>query len=48
MTEIFITDIQNKVQADDNLNFFKTENSDLKISYDLNETEKSYPVDTLF
>lgn len=48
MTEIFITDIQNKVQADDILNFFKTENSELKISYDLNETEKSYPVDTLF
>lgn len=44
MTEIFITDIQNKVQADDILNFFKTENSELKISYDLNETENGHTI----
>jgi hypothetical protein len=43
MTEIFITDIQSKIQADEILNFFKIKNPGLKISYDLNETEKSYP-----
>lgn len=43
MTEIFITDIKNKFQVNDILNFFKSENPELKISYDLNEPEKSYP-----
>ena len=43
MTEIFITDIQNVVQANNILNSIKTENPELKINFDLNETEKSYP-----
>jgi hypothetical protein len=43
MTEIFITDITTKVQAKDMLNLLKTKNPELKISCDLDETEKSYP-----
>ncbi|WPR70577.1 hypothetical protein SLW70_11605 [Flavobacterium sp. NG2] len=43
MTEIFITDIETKIQAKHVLDYFKTNNPDLKINYDLNETEKSYP-----
>ena len=43
MTEIFITNIQTKIQAKEVLDFFKTNYPDLKISYDLNETENSYP-----
>ncbi len=43
MTEIFITDIKNKVQANNILNSIKTENPELKVNFDLNETEKTYP-----
>lgn len=43
MTEIFITDIQTKIQANNILDFFKSNKPDLKINYDLNETDKVYP-----
>lgn len=43
MTEIFITNIQTKIQAKEVLDIFKANKPDLKISYDLNETENSYP-----
>ena len=43
MIEVFITDIQNKAQADRVLNIIKTETADLKINYDLNETALSFP-----
>jgi len=43
MTEIFITDIQTEIQAKDFLDFFKANKPDLKIKYDLNETDKPYP-----
>jgi hypothetical protein len=43
MTEIFITNIQNKVEANKVLNSIKTENPELKVNFDLNETEKAYP-----
>jgi very-short-patch-repair endonuclease len=43
MTEIFITNIQAKVQADTILNSFKKDNPNLKINYDLNDTELTFP-----
>ncbi|HMO63210.1 MAG TPA: hypothetical protein PKC39_13540 [Ferruginibacter sp.] len=43
MTEVFITNIQNKVQAQNILNKIKAENPELKVNFDLNETEKAYP-----
>lgn len=43
MTEIFLTDIKTKVQADSLLDYFKSEYPELKISYDLNETENPFP-----
>lgn len=43
MTEIFITNVPTKNQAKEVLDFFNANNPDLKISYDLNETENSYP-----
>lgn len=43
MKEIFITNIQNKAQANNILNSIKTENPELKVNFDLNETEKAYP-----
>jgi uncharacterized beta-barrel protein YwiB (DUF1934 family) len=43
MTEIFIADIQTKIQTKDILDFFKANNPDLKINYDLNETDNAYP-----
>ena len=43
MTEIFITNIQNKVQANCILNTIKKRNSELQVSFDFNETEKTYP-----
>jgi hypothetical protein len=43
MTEIFITNIQNKDQANKILNSIKTENPELKVNFDLNETAKAYP-----
>jgi len=43
MIEVFITDIQTKAQADRVLNKIKTETADLKINYDLNEKDLSFP-----
>ena len=43
MIEVFITDIQTEIQANDVLDFFQANNPDLKINYDLNETDKAYP-----
>ena len=43
MIEVFITDIQNKAQADRILRTIQTENTDLKINFDLNETELPFP-----
>ena len=43
MTEIFITNIQNKVEANRILNSIKTENPELNVNFNFNETEKSYP-----
>lgn len=43
MTEIFITDIQTKAQADYTLSQLKAENRELKANYDLNETGKGFP-----
>jgi hypothetical protein len=43
MTEVFITNIQNKVQANNVLSAIKIENPELKVNFDLNETEKEYP-----
>lgn len=43
MIEIFITDIQNKIQADRILSVIQKENADLKINIDLNETTLPFP-----
>lgn len=43
MVEVFITDIQNKVQAERTLNSIQDENADLKINFDLNETNLPFP-----
>lgn len=43
MTEIFITNIQSKVQTNKILNSIKAENPELKVNFDLKETEKAYP-----
>lgn len=43
MTEIFITDIQTKAQADYVLKYLKAENSELRANYDLNETGLTFP-----
>jgi hypothetical protein len=43
MIEVFITDIQNNIQADTILNNIHKNNSDLKINFDLNETDLSFP-----
>ncbi len=43
MIEVFITDIQNNIQADTILNNIHKDNSDLKINFDLNETDLSFP-----
>lgn len=43
MIEVFITDIQNKAQADRVSNIIKTETADLKINYDLNEKDLPFP-----
>lgn len=39
MIEVFITDIQNKAQSDRILSTIQIKNADLKINFDLNETE---------
>lgn len=43
MVEVFITDIQNNLQADLILNNIQKDNTDLKINFDLNETDLSFP-----
>jgi hypothetical protein len=43
MVEVFITDIQTKSQAEVVLNSIQIENTDLKVNFDLNETEFSFP-----
>lgn len=43
MVEVFITDIQNNIQADIILNIILKDNTDLKINFDLNETDLSFP-----
>lgn len=43
MIEVFITDIQNNIQADIILNNIQKDNTDLKITFDLNETDLSFP-----
>lgn len=43
MVEVFITDIQNKIQADRILNTLQNENAELKINFDLNETDLLFP-----
>lgn len=48
MVEVFITDIQNKTQAEEILSTIKNENTDLKINFDLNETKLLFLADTLF
>lgn len=43
MIEVFITDIQNKAQADRVSSKIKTETADWKVNYDLDETDLSFP-----
>ena len=43
MVEVFITDIKNNIQADIILNNIQKDNTDLKINFDLNETDLSFP-----
>lgn len=43
MVEVFITYIQNNIQADIILSNIQKDNPDLKINFDLNETEFAFP-----
>ncbi|UPT70927.1 MAG: hypothetical protein M0D53_00455 [Flavobacterium sp. JAD_PAG50586_2] len=43
MVEVFITDIQNNIQEDIILNNIQKDYTDLKINFDLNETDLSFP-----
>lgn len=43
MIEVFITDIQNITQASKILSIIQNENNDLKINFDLNETQLPFP-----
>lgn len=43
MVEVFISDIQNVIQAERILNTIQKENDGLKINFDLNETELDFP-----
>jgi hypothetical protein len=43
MVEVFITDIQNNIQSDIILDNIQKDNTDLKITFDLNETDLSFP-----
>lgn len=43
MVEVFITDIQNEIQSESVLNTIQNENIELKINFDLNETDLSFP-----
>ncbi len=42
MIEVFTTDIQNAIQAERISNTIQTENTVLKINFDLNETDLSF------
>lgn len=48
MTEIFITNIQNKIEGDNILNLIKTQNPGLKVNFDFDETKKHFLVDIQF
>ena len=43
MTEVFITNIQDNIQADKVITSIRDNYSDLKINVDLNETEFPFP-----
>lgn len=43
MVEVFITDIQHKIQAEIITNIIQSENPELKINFDLNETALPFP-----
>ena len=43
MVEVFITDIHNEIQSEKVLNTIQSENVELKINFDLNETDFSFP-----
>ncbi len=43
MVEVFITDIQNAIQAERILNTIQTERTGLKINFELNGTDLSFP-----
>ncbi|MFV8348034.1 hypothetical protein [Flavobacterium sp. ZB4P13] len=43
MVEVFITDIQNQIQADNILKNIQKNNTDLKINFDLQETDLPFP-----
>jgi hypothetical protein len=43
MVEVFITDIESELQAINVVSIIKIENIALKINFDLNETDLSYP-----
>lgn len=43
MVAVFITDIQNEIQSESVLNTIQNENIELKINFDLNETDLSFP-----
>jgi hypothetical protein len=43
MIEVFITDIQTEIQAGKISGIIQNENADLKINFDLNETEFPFP-----
>jgi hypothetical protein len=43
MIEVFITDIQNNIQAYEILKKIQKDNTDLKINFDLNETDFPFP-----
>lgn len=43
MVEVFITDIQNEIQFEKVLNTIQNENFQLKINFDLNYTDFSFP-----
>lgn len=43
MVEVFITDIQNEIQTAKVFTEIQKENTDLKINFDLNETDLPFP-----
>jgi len=48
MVEVFITDIQNAIQAERILNTIQTENTVLKINFDFNETDLPFFFSSFF